>query len=152
MSTRSQFGFSVVEVMVGIMAASILSITIGLMLFYSYQGWRRMQEAAEMQRDASLAMSTMASAIRGGWTNADVWSPSTSELKISNTNRPVFRFKKNGNSLVYTINNGAGMVMATNSVSVFTCTTALNHSVQVVLNLTNTLMNMNMTNTIYGRK
>ena len=135
--------------MVGIMAASILSITIGIMLFYSYQGWRRMQESAEMQRDASLAMNTMAAAIRGGWTNTDRWVAPT--LKISNTNKPIYRFTKNGDTLVYTVNGGASMNVVQKGLNVFICTPNANHSIQVVLNLTNTLMNMGMTNTIYGR-
>jgi hypothetical protein len=138
--------------MVGMTAASILALTAGVMLWYSYLGWHRMQEAAEMQRSSSLAMNTMASAIRGGWTNTDLWSPSTSELKISNTNKPVFRFKKIDNRLVYTVNNGASMDMVTNGVSVFTCSAVINHRVQVVLSITNALMNISMTNTIYGRK
>lgn len=102
-----------------------------------------------MQRDASLAMNTMAAAIRGGWTNTDRWVAPT--LKISNTNKPIYRFTKTGDTLVYTVNGGASMNVVQKGLNVFVCTPNANHSIQVVLNLTNTLMNMGMTNTIYGR-
>jgi Tfp pilus assembly protein PilW len=136
------------ELTVGMAAASVVALTLGVFLFYNYRAWTRMQEAAEMQRDAVLAMNTLSSAIRGGWTNFST----TTGLQVNNTNGTWrYQFTKTGDRLVYSVNGGASMDIVQRRVSAFTCASSTNR-VEVRLHLTNAMMNMVMTNTFYGRK
>ena len=61
---RKEKGITIVELMVGIIIASVLVLTIGSMLFYSYLNWFRNQDAVELHRDATIAMDMIARAIR----------------------------------------------------------------------------------------
>ncbi len=58
-------GFTVVEMLVSMLAFSILVLSIGLMLVYSWRGWRYSNESITMQRDASLAFKVITREIRG---------------------------------------------------------------------------------------
>ncbi len=45
-------------------AFSILALATGSMLVFGWQGWKRMNDSVDMQRDASLAMHVMAREVR----------------------------------------------------------------------------------------
>lgn len=65
MKARKQSkGFTVVELMVGMLAMSVMVLVVGSMLFYGWLGWRRSMESVGMQRDALIAMETIAKEIR----------------------------------------------------------------------------------------
>jgi prepilin-type N-terminal cleavage/methylation domain-containing protein len=57
-------GFTMVELLVAMIAAPLLSLTIGTMLHYFQSGWKRHAGAVEFQRDATLAMNAIARAVR----------------------------------------------------------------------------------------
>lgn len=57
-------GFSLAEVMVALVSGSILALTAGSMLFYTYLGWRRSGQAVEIQRDASVAVALLSHSLR----------------------------------------------------------------------------------------
>jgi len=57
-------GFTLVELMAGVIMSAILAITIGMMLYFSYSNWRTNSEAIELQRDATIAMEMISRAIR----------------------------------------------------------------------------------------
>ena len=61
---KKSTGFSLIELMVASMAMSILALTIGSMIYFSYKGWQQNLDAVELQRTGYLAMRTIASEIR----------------------------------------------------------------------------------------
>lgn len=75
MKKNSQKGFSLVELMIGIVAASVLALTAGALLGSIYKGWARSVAMADMERDAAVALHSLDLAVRGA-TNV-VWSGST---------------------------------------------------------------------------
>lgn len=64
-------GFTIVELMVAALISSIMAITVGSMLYYSYLAWSRNRDTVEMQRDATISMDMIARAIRPAY-GADV--------------------------------------------------------------------------------
>lgn len=65
MSVRKKTdGFSIVELMVAMLATSILALAVGSMLVFGWISWKRNNDSVNMQRDASLAFSMMAKEIR----------------------------------------------------------------------------------------
>lgn len=57
-------GFTVIELMAGILASSVLILTVSSLLIMGWIGWRRNNESVNMQRDGSLAMRVIAEEIR----------------------------------------------------------------------------------------
>ena len=57
-------GFTLVELMMAMLAMSVLLLATGAMLVYSWLGWRRNMESVSMQRDAVIAMETIGREIR----------------------------------------------------------------------------------------
>ncbi len=58
-------GFTVVELLIGVSAAAILALAAGSLLANTYRGWGRGVAAADMERDAAVAVHTLEIAIRG---------------------------------------------------------------------------------------
>ena len=76
-------GFTVIELVLGMAAASVLAVTMSMMLFFAYTTWSRNSRALEMQRDATLSMQTMAKSLRqASATGVDV--SQVSRLVVSN--------------------------------------------------------------------
>ena len=59
-----QEGFTVVELMVGLLATTILSLTVGTMLVFGWRSWSHYTEWVGMQRDATIAMRSISREIR----------------------------------------------------------------------------------------
>ncbi|MBA7687323.1 hypothetical protein ES703_95784 [subsurface metagenome] len=100
-------GFTIVELIIALAAASILAITAGITLVYGYSGWRRNNAAVELQRDATLAMYRLSRVVRGA-SASDVNTPflagqSAEQLTIQPTE---FRVNVNGDCLLYDPNTG----------------------------------------------
>jgi len=57
-------GFTLVELMMAMLATAILALTVGSLLVFAWKGWRINNESVNMQRDVSLAMKIMAREIR----------------------------------------------------------------------------------------
>lgn len=57
-------GFSIIELMLGVIAMAVLVLAIGSMLVFGWRGWRHGNEIVNMQRDASLALRVIAKEIR----------------------------------------------------------------------------------------
>ena len=147
MNKRRQSGFTLLEVMVGILCAGILALTMGSLLYFNYKGWKGLQAVADMQRDGSLAMNTMTRVIRGS-ASANILAANNSPGLTNNVEG--WRFSKVGGRLVY-VKGGAGMDLTTN-VTGFSCA-SISTNVMVGLSLTESSMNtsMNMTNIIHPR-
>jgi len=99
-------GFTMAELMVALVAASVLAITAGMTLVYSHSCWRRNNAAMELQRDATLAMYRLSRAVRGASAN-DVTTPlagqSAERLTIQTT-----EFRVDGDHLLYDPDTGIG--------------------------------------------
>ena len=129
-------GFTLVELMIVSVAASILAITAGMTLVYGYSGWCRNNAAMELQRDATLAMYRMSRAIREA-SAADV-TTSASQLTIQTTE---FRVDVDGGHLLYDPNTGIdgdGVVIVDGRLKTFTVTNlATGTGVSITLELQN---------------
>ena len=91
---KSKLGFTLVELMMAMLAFSILSLAVGSMLVYGWQGWKRNNDLVAMQRDASLAMMMISKEIR----NAQ-YDEITDGLGLSFSNG--VSFSESGNSMVH---------------------------------------------------
>lgn len=70
MKTKKQCkGFTLVELMVSMLAFAVMVLAVGSMLFYGWLGWRRNTESVSMQRDALIAMNVIAREIRNSSIN-----------------------------------------------------------------------------------
>lgn len=86
-------GFSLVELMAGMLAASIVALSVGSILYFSWVSWKRNNDSVNMQRDASLAMRVLAKEIRSS-KMSDI--ETGSYLKCSNAT-----FNRVGSDLTY---------------------------------------------------
>ena len=132
-------GFTMVELLVALAAASVLAITAGITLVYSHSGWRRNNAAMELQRDATLAMYRLSRAVRGASGN-DVTTPlagqSAERLTIQTT-----EFRVDGDHLLYDPDTGIGgdeVVIVDGRLKTFTVTSlSTGIGVSIVLELQN---------------
>ena len=132
-------GFTMVELLVALVASSILAITAGITLVYAYSGWRRNNAAVELQRDATLAMYRLSRAVRGASAN-DVTTPlagqSAERLTIQTT-----EFRVDGDHLLYDPDTGIGgdeVVIVDGRLKTFTVTNlSTGIGVSIVLELQN---------------
>ena len=134
MNMQDRAGLTLVELMLGMLTASILALTVGAMLVYNYQGMARSSSMAELERDAALAVGTLDSAVRAA---SNVVAATTNKLQVSagGNNRT---FSVVGRSLLYNPNGtSGGMVLITNRLSGFASrwTNAPSSEVFVTLNL-----------------
>ena len=82
MKTKTQKGFTLVEVMVGIIAGAIVLLAAGTALVAGQTFWSKAWAKANLQRDASYAMLRMSHSIRAG--NSAQVEASGKGLKIFN--------------------------------------------------------------------
>lgn len=61
---KHRTGFTLVELLVSMVALSIVALTVGSILYYTWIGWKRNQDSVNMQRDASLTMRMVAKEVR----------------------------------------------------------------------------------------
>ncbi|MDF7808437.1 type II secretion system protein [Pontiellaceae bacterium B12219] len=57
-------GFTLVEIMVGILAGTVLAITFSAMLIATYRSWENNRDSVKMQNDATLALALIGREIR----------------------------------------------------------------------------------------
>jgi len=153
MYTRRQTGFTLVELTVGMLYASVLALTMGVLLYFNYKGLTQLQSVADMQRDGALAMNTMTRVIRDGSATNMSWVGGYSYLVVKTTNNVEgWRFAMTNSRLVSAVSGGSTMDLVRQGVTGFVCSLTPS-SVVVRLNLTESPLNagMNLTNTIYPR-
>jgi prepilin-type N-terminal cleavage/methylation domain-containing protein len=114
MKTRIQSGFTIVELLIGMIAAAVLALTAGTMLVTSYRGWIRSLALADMERDAAVAIHTLDLAVRGA---DDVVLTGANTLRVRLANGTVRSFSAQWSgvpsrgSLVYYRDLAAGAPM-----------------------------------------
>lgn len=60
----SKRGFTIMELMVAMIAFSVMVLTVGIILVFSWKSWVNYRDQLAMQRDASLAMLMISKEIR----------------------------------------------------------------------------------------
>lgn len=106
MTMRAKAGFSMAELVLGMLSAAILAVTVGSILFYMNKAVARNSAVADLERDALVALRTLDTAIRAASTNpAPVVT--TNQLRIvagGNTRT----FSVVGGNLYYNANGTSG--------------------------------------------
>jgi hypothetical protein len=98
-------GFSLSEVLASMLAASVLALSSGSLLFFGFRGWSEDLAAVGAQRDAGFALDLMDRALRtASATNVAVTSTQISVLQDG----VVKSFSAVGDTLVYDPDTGAG--------------------------------------------
>jgi hypothetical protein len=119
-----------VELLLGMLAASIMALAVGSILYYAWVSWVQSNAAVEMQRDASLSMRIIAKEVRR--TPVSGITDGTS-LTCVNTGGS-FTFLSNGNNLDMQFGGGQSVTLARNVLAYFNATVS-NRAVVVELNL-----------------
>ncbi len=112
--TSRKSGFSLVEVLAGLLAASVLALTAGTMLFHAYDGWSDNHTAVNLQRDGRNAMDLMTRAIRNASSTNVVIQGNNRDFTMSRvvmnsqsvTN--TVRFWRSGRNLIYDPDTSTG--------------------------------------------
>ncbi len=90
-------GFSLVEVLIAMLAMSILALTVGILLVYSWKAWRLGNESVQMQRDTTLALKMLTKEIRScSITNIDTSAANAISFQPQNTS-----IKRIGGNLIH---------------------------------------------------
>lgn len=126
---RSREGFTIVELMIGMLAAAIFALAVGSVLFYAWLGWKRNTVSLEMQRDTTLAMRVIAKEIRR--TPLQDISPGSS-LTCVNTNGTV-SITVNSGDLQMQVNSDPAFALVRDHVVSFATSTSANGAVRVQL-------------------
>ncbi|MBU0676586.1 MAG: hypothetical protein KJ626_00585 [Verrucomicrobia bacterium] len=119
-------GFSMIEFVVATLAAAVLALTAGSMLYYGYLTWVKNSEAVEVQRDATAALRMISEHVREA-SDARTTVPSPGVLRIAPTNTftdPTVQFYDNGaGDLMFdpdTSSGGDEVTLVENRLAVFT--------------------------------
>jgi len=64
MRAKKTAGFTVIELMVGIIGFGIIALAVGSMLVFGWMSWRRNTESVQMHRNAMVAMRIIEHGIR----------------------------------------------------------------------------------------
>lgn len=105
---RRRAGFSLIELIAGILAAAVLALTAGSMLWYGYLGWRRTGETVELQRDYRAAMDVLTRALRACPSTNMTFVSATAGLVFTCPGKPTARVYRSGNDLVYVPDTASG--------------------------------------------
>jgi Tfp pilus assembly protein PilW len=100
MNARSRrSAFTLVELLAAMVAAAMLVLTAGLMLFYAATAMRRDRDGADMQQDGCVALALIARSVRGATsTNLDV---RPADLRIAAPSNRTLRVFAQGRDLIY---------------------------------------------------
>jgi type II secretory pathway pseudopilin PulG len=69
MKRRNSAGFTLVELMAGMLGMAIIALAVGAMLVYGWMGWRRTAESIQMQRNSMVALRILERRIRNASLN-----------------------------------------------------------------------------------
>jgi len=97
-------GFSIVELLVGMIAGAILALTAGTIIFYGYLAWRRNSDAVDLQRDGTAAMQMLSRRLREASASDVTVLPE--RITIQTTNAPI-SFYRDNNDLEYDPDTGS---------------------------------------------
>jgi Tfp pilus assembly protein PilW len=103
---KSKQGYSLVELLAAALAASVLALTAGTMLFHAYDAWDENHDAVNVHRDGRHAMDMMTRAVRAA-SVARVVTAVNNNLVIANeAGTSSVRFRRDGQDLIYDPDTG----------------------------------------------
>jgi Tfp pilus assembly protein PilW len=103
---KSKQGYSLVELLAAALAASVLALTAGTMLFHAYDAWNENHEAVNVHRDGRHAMDMMTRAVRAA-SFARVVTAENNNLVIANAaGTSSVRFQRSRQDLIYDPDTG----------------------------------------------
>ncbi len=108
---QARAGFTVPELMVAMLAAAVLTLTMGALLWYSTLAWKRLAVSVNLQRDMRLSMDTLSRMTRSA--TGMTFSGSTYTTQYSN--QPPAAVTVSGSNLIYDANTsvaGTTLVLA----------------------------------------
>jgi prepilin-type N-terminal cleavage/methylation domain-containing protein len=117
---RNQNGFTLVELMIAMVGASILALIVATILFMTYRSWRTDNEYARMRRDIAFAMQLMAKEVRISSYNGITVSTNSLLCPTNAMHGRSTVFTKSTDKLTYSINGTAPGTLITKELSVFT--------------------------------
>jgi len=132
---RHKIGFTLVELMVSMLATSIVALTAGTMLFYGYVGWTKNRSAIDIQRDGTLVLDMLSRTIREA-AESDI-TMEADGIRVATAEGEV-AFLSSGNTLTYHyIANGlpAQMTLVDDRLDLFTPSLVTNKGVRVDLRI-----------------
>ena len=97
-AARSMAGFSLLEMLAGIIAAAVLALTAGSMIWYGYRGWQGLGDSVGLQRDTRAALDVMARAVR---TCTNMTFSTGLVFKVDYSGLPTAQIYAASNSLYY---------------------------------------------------
>ena len=159
MSGRAQRGgWTLVEFAVAMVSASVLALTVGVMLVFTFQSWRRHMAITDMQEDLRIAGVALCSSIREA-RSAEIALPANDRLVAGR--KTVYRadaalaYNANGQWLAFdpntnTPNNTVALCRGGVTTNGFQCTRGTN-SVSFRLVLTNQGETVVATNEVFFR-
>ena len=98
-------GFSILEIIAGLIPAAILAMTAGIMLFYAFRTGQNLGNGINMQRDEQIAMDQLMRLTRAGTNMTFSASPTRYTVKVPG--RPTAAIYSANNSLYYDPNTNA---------------------------------------------
>lgn len=132
--TSQTQGFSILELMVAMISASILAITAGAMIFYAFAMWTTNVRAVELQRDETATMDLLTRKVREASAAYVTATNGLLQVRPGATNY-VASFRKVGSNLEYDPGNGAGGQVLVNGRLVSFAATNMANGVYVELML-----------------
>ena len=91
---ESKKGFTIVEVILSMLAFGIMALTVGTVMLSSWSNWRDFREAIAMQRDAMIAMKIIATEIRNSNINEISGDSDGLDFSVNGTRDNAFVFNK----------------------------------------------------------
>jgi type II secretory pathway pseudopilin PulG len=116
MKIQANSGFTLVELMAGMVSAAVLALVFSAVLIFGYKGWTRLKAEAAMQGDADVAMRTMDRMVRVA--SNVTWSTPTLTLVLTNGVQQTFY--KSASNLVWAA-SGMTTLLVSNRVGTFVC-------------------------------
>ena len=108
MNTKHPSGFTIVELLIGIVAAGILALAAGGLLASTYKGWARSVALADLEREAMVAVAAINYAARGAYTNGLDMGAGNDKLIVSGS--VVHAFTVVNSNLVHNGDSGDPLV------------------------------------------
>ena len=146
MRDKNRKGFTLIELMLTIVAASIVILTVALILLLAFQSWRTNNAYADLRRDSSLATYMMARDIREASYDA-LTDGTTLTLPSGAVIGETTTYTQSGDTL--TVDEGSGaMTLIHEYVQNFN-STKQNNGVLLSLELANTNFSIVITNEVF---
>lgn len=146
---KNKSGFTLIELMMAALAFSILALATGSMLVFGWQGWKKMNDSVDMQRDASLAMYIIAREVRKS-TIANITVGDT-RLECISPNGEIIEFTVMDGNLTMAVDGTFAMHLVRGQATSLKSEKTTDRSVELTLNLMAGRDPCQIVSTIYAR-